>query len=662
MLSFKKILIANRGEIATRIVKAAQGLGIIAVVIFAEDDKNSLHVSLADEAISLGDGTITETYLNIPKIIQIAVSARCAAIHPGYGFLSENYLFAKACEDHHLVFIGPSAFTIKQMGDKIEAKNIVRELGIPVLESTECTAEELKDKHDLKFPLIIKPALGGGGKGMYIANHNNELEEKVNAASREANNYFANKRIYLEQYIEFARHIEVQILGDNFGNIVHLFDRECTIQRNFQKMIEEAPSPSLDEDLRGKLTSAAVRIASAVKYMNAGTIEFLLDNKGNWYFIEMNTRIQVEHPVTEAITDVDLVKIQIRIAEGAPIPFNQNDIIINGHAIEFRINAEDPVHHFRPSSGSISLFAYPEFCRVDTFIKSPYELTSHYDSLLGKIVVHSRSRKEAISHAIECLRNSHIHGIETNISYLAAILSSDDFSKNQISTRFSNDFLPSFVNERQSFKANQTLYIPVIAFSYLNFQRPSSSSISVWNKIGYWRTVQEIKVKYHAEVFEVSFRKSELTWFYRISGIDYEVKIVDKNKDFITIYKDGFASRVYFSSTLEGKTCMELDGFQFIMESPDLLRTASLYKKNIESLNSASNGYIRSHLHGRVTKINVLENTKINRGDVLLVIESMKTENHIVAPMSGFIKTIHVSEGIQVKDNMLLIELEYLKV
>lgn len=662
MLSFRKILVANRGEIASRIIRAAQGLGIIAVAIFAEDDRNSLHVLQADEAISLGDGNISETYLNIPKIIEIAVSTKCSAIHPGYGFLSENHVLAKNCQDHDLIFIGPSAKAIKQMGDKTEARHIVKKLGIPVLTGYEGTVEEFEAKRDLKFPLIVKPSMGGGGKGMHIVRNPEELKEKVDAASREAGNYFANKRVYLEQYIEFARHIEVQVMGDHFGNIIHLHERECTIQRNFQKIMEEAPSLSVNADLRNKLTDAAVKIASAINYTNAGTVEFLLDDKGDWYFIEMNTRIQVEHPVTEAITGIDLVKLQIQIAQGYQLPFRQDDIKINGHAIELRINAEDPVHHFRPSSGDISLFKYPESHRFDTFIISPYHVTSHYDSLLGKLVIHGVNRNDALLQAIQGLNDTHIHGIETNIPFLKYMLTSDHFLNNNLYTRLCNDMIPSFINETISLKKAYPAHVLLIAFVYLNFQKPAPGTGSIWKSIGFWRTIQQVHVKYHSEIYVINFQATATSCFYKISGNDYEVKITDKNPDFITVNLEETPFRVYYSFTHEGKTSIEANGFQYLMESPDLLRTASIPKKDNKPDDNPVNGHIRSPLHGRITKINVLENSKINRGDVLLVIESMKTENHIVAPMSGLIKTIHVSEGNQVKDNALLMELEYFSI
>ena len=329
---------------------------------------------------------------------------------------------------------------------------------------------------------------------------------------------------------------------------------------------------------------------------------------------------------------------------------------------ENMINAEDPVHHFRPSSGNISLFKYPEVHRFDTFIHRLYQLTPSYDSLLGKLVVSANNRNEAILRSRMALENVHVHGVETNISFLKSILESNEFSKNQVYTRFCNDILPSFIKDNIALRANQPVQIPIIAFVYLNFQKASDVNSSIWKTIGYWRTMQEIQVKYHADIFDVVFQKTALLWFYRISNVEYTVQINDKNADYITINLDENIYKVFYSFTSAGMMCLEVDGFQYIMESPDLLRTASLPEKNFEAVISQSNGHIRAPLHGRVTKINVLVNAKINRGDVLLVIESMKTENHIVAPQSGTIKTIHVSEGNQVKDNMLLIELEYFNV
>lgn len=662
MKLFNKILIANRGEIATRIIKAAQGLGIIAVAIFAEDDRHSLHVSLADEAFPLGDGNISETYLNIPKIIEIAVTNKCTAIHPGYGFLSENCTFAKACENHDIVFVGPSLQVLQLMGDKAEARKLVKSMGIPVLDGFECSLSELQTRKDIAYPVMIKPAMGGGGKGMHVAHNLDELLEKVKSASREAANYFANDRVYFEKYIEFARHIEVQVMGDHAGNVVHLFDRECTIQRNFQKIMEEAPSPSLNDKLRKEITNAAVCISKAVQYSNAGTVEFLLDNKGNWYFIEMNTRIQVEHPVTEAITGIDLVKLQLQVASGYLLPFGQEDVVMNGHAIELRINAEDPARHFRPSSGNISLFKYPDEVRFDSFIQNPYQLTATYDSLLGKMIVIGKNRAEAIQKSCMFIQQMHILGIETNISFLKFILENDKFITNQLYTKFCSDVLPAFTAENQRLHNDLSSHIPVIAFTYLNFQRINGNTASIWQTIGYWRSIQQVQVTSQGEVFDVAFQKTSTHYTYTVEGEEYIVRIMDKGNDFITISNDGNVYKICHSLSPDGKTYMEIGGFQYQLQSQDLLRTAFVRKKNIETADNPFNGHIRAPLHGRVVKINCLVNGKINRGDVLLVIESMKTENHIVAPHSGTIKTIHVAEGNQVKDNMLLMEMEYFNV
>jgi 3-methylcrotonyl-CoA carboxylase alpha subunit len=657
-ISLKKILVANRGEIAMRIVKSIRSLGIPAVAVYAEDDKDSLHVSSADEAFSLGEGGIKDTYLNIHKIIEAALFSGCDAIHPGYGLLSENSLFAKACREHNLIFIGPSKEVLQLMADKTEARKMVAELGIPILSGYECSVSELLLTKDLCFPLIVKPSLGGGGKGMHIVHHSEELQKSVKTASREADNYFADSRVYFEQYIEFARHIEIQIAADHFGNVIHLFERECTIQRNFQKIIEEAPSPSLDDGLRNTLTSAAVKIAQAAKYANIGTVEFLLDEKNNWYFIEMNTRIQVEHPVTEAITGIDLVKLQLEIASDRPLPFSQDNIRMTGHAIELRVNAEDTLNHFRPSSGDITLFTYPVRTRFDTFINAPYVLTSHYDSLLGKLVVWAEDRIKAHDSAMRFLEDVHVHGIETNVPFLKEILKSNQFVENKLYTRYCNDLIPSFVSEFQTKKEHQPFYIPVIAFVFLNFGRKQSSASSAWQHVGYWRFVQEVRVRYNKEIFFVRFQEKSSQWIYRISDTEYIAQITYLEK-IVVIKMNGFTHKVYYSFTRDGRTIIETGGFVHKLESPDLLGTAVIKRHHQDTSENLINNYIRAPLHGRVIKINVLENTKINRGDVLLVIESMKTENNITAPRNGFIKTIHVTEGAQVKDNTLLMELEF---
>lgn len=653
-----KLLIANRGEIATRIIKTASDLGIHTVAIYADDDKDSLHVLLAGEAYPLGPGTLKETYLNISKIIEIAVSANCDSVHPGYGFLSENFLFARECIAHNLIYVGPDPQTIVRLGNKTEARYTVQKLNLPVLKGFECSLKDLLAKHKFKFPLILKPTLGGGGKGMHIVYNHDQLRESFKTASREAGNYFADTRVYFEQYIERARHIEVQIAADHHGNIVHLFERECTIQRNFQKIIEEAPSPSLNEKLREEITSAAVRIAQSAHYTNIGTVEFLLDNQNNWYFIEMNTRIQVEHPVTEAITGIDLVKLQLAIASGQRLPFAQEQVRKNGHAIELRINAEDPEHDFRPSSGYISLLKYPEQCRFDTFVNSPGRLPSQYDSLLGKLIVWGPNREQAHASAVNSLRQTHIHGLQHNINFLNAILNSDNFIQNNLYTRFCHDFIPVFTEKIQKQRLVQPILIPIIAFVYLNFQKRPKNPASIWDYIGYWRPEQEVRVVLDEKLYTVRFEEKNMHYTYDVSGTIYQAIINSTLSDMLTLSINGSTFQITYSLTENKLTIIETGGFQYYLKSPDLLGTASLPVKSADIPEVTDNGYVVAPLYGRITKINVLENAKVNRGDVLLVIESMKTENNITAPKKGTVKSIHVTEGTQVKDNMLLIEIE----
>jgi acetyl/propionyl-CoA carboxylase alpha subunit len=360
----QRILVANRGEIAVRIIHSIKKMGLETVALFHRNENKALHTRMADMAVSLGGGELPETYLNVSKIISIAKEFNCDAIHPGYGFLSENYQFARACEENGIVFIGPSSEVIRQMGSKSEARIIARKAGVPVLEAVEITKNQIPSTIDLKYPLIIKPALGGGGKGMKMVMSENDLKDAIDIACRESLSYFNNDNLIIEPYIENARHIEVQILGDNFGNIIHLFERECSIQRNHQKIIEEAPAVSISEELRNKLYKAAIKIAREIKYTNAGTVEFLVSGN-SFYFLEMNTRIQVEHPVTEAITGIDIVEEQIRIAQNNPLSETLKHLKQNGHAIEARICAESSFENFRPSSGIIDFISFPTGPRVE---------------------------------------------------------------------------------------------------------------------------------------------------------------------------------------------------------------------------------------------------------------------------------------------------------
>lgn len=423
----QKILIANRGEIAVRIIRACREMGIRTVAVYSEADKDALHTQLADEAICIGAAPSKDSYLNMENIISATIVSGAEAIHPGFGFLSENYRFAQLCEECNIIFIGPSSQVMKCMGNKTEARRTMEQAGVRVIPGWNNpieTLEECKEiARELTYPVIIKAALGGGGKGMRTAFREEELENAYFSARKEAGAAFGDDTVYMEHFFEHPRHVEFQILADAEGNVVHLGERDCSIQRNHQKFIEEAPCVAISEELRKAMGAEAVKAAKAVGYVNAGTIEFLLEDD-KFYFMEMNTRIQVEHPVTEWITGVDLIKEQIRIASGRKLSFKQEDILFTGHAIECRINAENPELNFRPSPGRITELYLPggKGIRVDTAVYSGYNVPPYYDNMLAKLIVHAKNRKEAIRKMKSALGETIIEGIHTNVDYLYDIL------------------------------------------------------------------------------------------------------------------------------------------------------------------------------------------------------------------------------------------------
>ena len=443
---FKKILIANRGEIACRIIWACKELDIRTVAIHSEVDRDALHVRFADEAVCIGPAPSAQSYLNIPQIISAAEITNVDAIHPGYGFLSENPYFAEVCEACNVTFIGPSPQVIRLMGDKAIARQTMKAAGVPVTPGSEGTVDDeetaLREAARIGYPLLIKATAGGGGRGMRLARNAGELRQAYQSARAEAEAAFKNSGVYLERYIERPRHIEIQVLADNYGNIVHLGERECSIQRRHQKLIEESPSPAVSWDLRQEMGSVAVKACKEVGYSNVGTMEFLLDQSGNYYFMEMNTRIQVEHPVTEMVTVSDLVSAQIRVSAGEPLNLTQDQLMFVGHAIECRINAEDP-ETFTPSPGRITTFNLPSGpgVRVDTAIYSGYVVPPHYDSLIAKLIVHARTRERAIARMRRALGAMVVEGIKTTIPLHLRILEERDFIEGNLSTDFMDRFL-----------------------------------------------------------------------------------------------------------------------------------------------------------------------------------------------------------------------------
>jgi len=445
-MALKKILIANRGEIALRIIRACHELDIPTVAVYSKADKLSLHVRFADEAICIGEANPRDSYLNTMRIMAAAELTNADAIHPGYGFLAENASFAELCGDHHLTFIGPSPFVIREMGDKARAREIMKNAGVPVIPGSDGvvknpeTAEQIAG--ELGYPVILKAVAGGGGKGMRIVLEPKNIQNAFNTARNEAESAFGNGDLYLERFIRKPRHIEIQVLGDMHGNVYALGERECSIQRRHQKLIEESPSTAVSPELRHELQETAVRAAKAVNYTGAGTIEFLLDDQKNFYFMEMNTRIQVEHAITEMVMGMDLVKKQIQIADGFTLPGRLKDYKIRGHALECRVNAEDPANGFKPSPGTIEALHIPggSGVRVDTHLYSGYTIPVYYDSLVAKVIVQGSSRESAIHRMVRVLEETVIEGIKTTIFFHKQVLSHPDF----VNGNFDTDFLEYF--------------------------------------------------------------------------------------------------------------------------------------------------------------------------------------------------------------------------
>ena len=494
---FKKVLIANRGEIAVRIIKACQEMNINTVAVYSKVDKNAPHVHLADEIVNLGEPTPAESYLNILKIIEAAQKTNAEAVHPGYGFLAENPDFAKSCNDADIKFIGPNPKVIALMGDKIAAKKTMEKAGVPIIPGYHGVKQDIstlvKEGKKIGFPLLVKAAAGGGGKGMRIVHSENLLEESIEGAKRESKSAFGDDTVFLEKYLDKPRHIEFQILADEHGNTIHLFERECSIQRRHQKIIEESPSPVMTSDLRKRMGEAAVKAAESVGYTNAGTVECMVDGDLNFYFMEMNTRLQVEHPVTEMTTGVDLAKWQLRIASGMELTLKQKGLSQRGHAIECRIYAEDPSNGFLPSVGKLEKVESPTGpnIRDDTGIYTGMEITPYYDPMLAKLVVSGEKRGESINKMIWALSRYMVLGVTTNIPFLKKVLEHKEFRNGNITTHFIDNYFKDWTSAKEGLPVDA-----IIALAVYDSMHTKSEEIvrykeadphSPWKHVGRWR-------------------------------------------------------------------------------------------------------------------------------------------------------------------------------
>lgn len=626
----KSVLIANRGEIACRIIKTAKALGIETSVIYTKNDQQSLAVQQADKAFPLD--TVSD-FLNPQKIISIAKEAGAEAIHPGYGFLSENASFAEECRKEKLIFIGPPSQALKLMGSKREAKYLAKKLDIPVIPGATGSSSSLaKEADELGYPLMIKAALGGGGKGLRRVDAPQDFQQALETCQREAQNAFGSAEVILEKYLPLPRHIEVQIFRDSFGNAVHLFDRECSLQRHHQKVIEEAPS-SLRGELKQKLREAALKLAHEINYINAGTVEFLVDQDDNFYFMEMNTRLQVEHPVTEAITGLDLVEWQFRVSSNQKLPLKQNDIQERGHSLELRLYAEDPQENFKPTSGKIWFQKTPSDVRIDTGLHEKDTVTSLYDPLLAKLIVHGENREEAIQKALLAMDEWVILGLKTNASFLKYLLLDQRFQNNQIDVGFIDRNLPQFLSHK----------IPEIikrAGAYIKVLLPEGPQTSPWLVPHNWRLEG-----YAPRVFEWSCEAEKVTQTLRFGPEDWGpesalltpecLQLGDKE---IPYWDQGEILSLFY----QGET--------FNLKPLKVVNTVK--DKRVEK------DHITAPMTGKISLILVKENEIVNENQPLIILEAMKMEHLIPAPHSGKVKKIFFDLGDVVEEGSELILLD----
>lgn len=645
---FRKVLVANRGEIAVRVFRTLKEMGILSVAVFSDADRNALHTRTADEAIGIGGNTPKESYLQISKIIRSAKQCGASAIHPGYGFLSENASFAEACLEENIVFIGPSPHAIRLMGSKIASRKKMLEYLVPVVPGYHESIQEIsvlqKKAQEIGFPVLIKASAGGGGKGMRICPRPEELVWHLEACKREAKNAFGDDTLFLERYIEKPRHIEFQIIGDHYGKVLHLFERECSIQRRHQKIIEEAPSVALNAELRATMGKIAITAAQAVQYNSVGTIEFLLDSHEQFYFLEMNTRIQVEHPVTEAITGLDLIREQIRIAQGEPLSPHLESLKIKGHALECRLYAEDPQHDFLPTTGTLKdwyLPALPEV-RVDQGVSAGDEISIYYDPLLAKIITHGTDRFEAIRKMEVALKKLSLFGCTTNLSFLLNILQTPAFVHGKLQTHFIEEYstvlLKNPISEavlKLALLAGTFYRIRQRSYENLARAQPILPAISPGYRNNRYRDTEEIfqfQEKQHS-IFYTALSTTELE--AKIAEERYYLRLVEETAHYFRLEINGRQYPFRILSTPE-----EL--FVNTLEGNFLLTIVSRFPA--PQTTTETNTCV-APMPGKITKIFVSCGEQVLPGSLLLTLEAMKMEHTVVATQSGTIQTVHYQIG-----------------
>ena len=655
---FDKILIANRGEIACRIMETARKKGIKTVAVYSKVDAGARHVRLADEAYEIGPAEAKESYLKAQVIIDVAKKSGAEAIHPGYGFLSENEQFASACEDADIRFIGPTASAIRLMGLKDQAKSAMEKAGVAVVPGYDGAKQQvaflLEKANEIGYPLLIKAVAGGGGKGMRLVEESSDFVQALASAKREAKSAFGNDQVLLEKYIRKARHIEVQVFADMVGNAVYLHERDCSLQRRHQKIVEEAPAPDLSDDMRYELGETATRAAKAIKYRGAGTIEFIVDVENGlkdapFYFMEMNTRLQVEHPVTELITGIDLVEWQLRVAAGERLPLTQDDIKLNGHAFEVRLYAEDPVSGFLPQIGRLNHFSYPDpdiNFRLDTGIEEGDEVSIHYDPMIAKLIVWGASRGEALRHMRRVIKNTAIAGVKTNLEFLFNIFNHQSFNVADIDTGFIDKYGDELTDRLRQ------VSVPVLVLASLCELMPHTEGYDVWDWSDGWQLnmnlsmnltftenghKHDIKVTYLKEGFKIEVRDQS-----------YHVTLLKQKGDDFSILIDG--------KKVSGKVIRKHEDFAVFCDGKVSYLHHFIPGADNDNVGSKS-GRVITPMPGKISKLFVESGENVEEGQALLMLEAMKMEHTIKAPCSGVVELLSLEQDMQVSDGQLLLNI-----
>ena len=660
---FKKILIANRGEIACRIASTCKKMGIKTVGIYSDADRNSKHIKYMDEIFYVGSSESSKSYLNIDKIVKIAKENKVDAVHPGYGFLSENSEFCSALTKSNIKFIGPSVEAIKSMGDKIVSKKIAKRAGVNIIPGTEGAIKDIENAieaaNKIGFPVMIKASAGGGGKGMRVANNIADLKSGFQSAKNEARNSFGDDRVFVEKFITGPRHIEIQILADDFGNIVYLGERECSVQRRHQKIIEECPSYLVDDDMRKKMGEQAILLAKAVNYSNAGTVEFVASNDKSFYFLEMNTRLQVEHPVTELVTGIDIVEKMITIAANKSLGLSQKDINLNGWSIEARIYAEDPLRNFAPSIGRIRKFMPPEVdnknIRLDSGIEEGGEISIYYDPMIAKLVSHGKNREDACKKLSEALDNFVIKGINTNISFVSSVISNKKFITGNITTAFLEQEYPEGYDGQLKFKDKKILIcFAALSMEVLENKRSNNNEKNNFGNLAVILQNDVYKFDYNI-LSEVESSEHKIHVQYKKNN--YDILLIWKyGSSLLRLLLDGVTFTMQVSKELSNYK-IKYFGFDILVKvrSMNAIKFSTLIPKKNKTVSSKS---LISPMPGRVAKIFVSEGKDVSEGDELIIIDAMKMENVLKAEKDTKVLKINVKEEDTVFVDQELINFE----